>query len=123
MLSSMTPTIVTRAGQTWLVLGSPGGSQIPNVVLQVLLNRAVFDMPLREAVAAPRFHHQWRPDALRLEKAGFPADVSAALERRGHKIEIAGWRLGEVNAAERAPEGGRLIGAPDPRGAGRAAAW
>jgi gamma-glutamyltranspeptidase/glutathione hydrolase len=123
MLSSMTPAIVTRGGQTWLVLGSPGGSQIPNLVLQVLLNRAVHDMPLRDAVAAPRFHHQWKPDVLRLEKVGFPADVSAALERRGHKIEVARWRLGEVNAAERSPEGNRLIGAPDPRGAGRAAAW
>jgi gamma-glutamyltranspeptidase/glutathione hydrolase len=123
MLSSMTPTIVTRGGRTWLVLGSPGGSQIPNVVLQVVLNRSVFGMSLRDAVAAPRFHHQWKPDALRLEKPGFPADVSTALERRGHKIEVAGWKLGEVNAAELDPGSGRLIGAPDPRGAGRAAAW
>jgi gamma-glutamyltranspeptidase/glutathione hydrolase len=123
MLSSMTPTIVVRGGETWLVLGSPGGSQIPNVVLQVLLNRAVFDMTLRDAVTAPRFHHQWKPDVLRLEKVGFPADVRSALERRGHKIEVAGWRVGEVNAAERSPGGERLVGAADPRGSGRVAAW
>jgi len=123
MLSSMTPTIVAREGKTWLVLGSPGGSRIPNMVLQVFLNRAVFDLPLQEAVDAPRLHHQWEPDVLQLEPRGIPADVRAGLERRGHQVRVVDGWMGEVNAAELDPASGRVLGAPDPRGAGRAAAW
>jgi gamma-glutamyltranspeptidase/glutathione hydrolase len=123
MLSSMAPTIATRNGGTWLVLGSPGGSRIPNAVLQVLLNRIEYGLPLEEAVAAPRFHHQWKPDVLRFEARSFPADVLRNLERRGHRLEeLNGW-MGEVTAAERAPDGGRLLGVPDPRRAGHAVAW
>ncbi len=123
MLSSMTPTIVARDGRTWLVLGSPGGSRIPNAVLQVLLNRALFDLPLQEAVDAPRIHHQWKPDVLVMEPRGIPADVRQNLERRGHRLQEAEWPIGEVNAAEREPTSGRVLGAADPRGSGKAAAW
>jgi gamma-glutamyltranspeptidase/glutathione hydrolase len=122
MLSSMTPTVVLRGGKAWLVLGSPGGSQIPNMVLQVLLNRAEFGLPLEQAVGAPRLHHQWKPDELRLER-GFPAGVVQSLEKRGHKIKALDDGMGEVNAAERDPAAGRVLGAADPRRAGRAVAW
>ncbi len=123
MLSSMTPTIVLRGGSTWLVLGSPGGSRIPTAVLQVLLNRLEFGLPLREAVEAPRAHHQWKPDTLTLESRGFPADVIRNLETRGHTIRTLSWWMGEVNAAELAPESGRVLGAADPRRNGVVATW
>src|SRR5687768_17466397 len=67
-LSSMTPTIVARDGKVVLVTGSPGGRTIINTVLCVVLNVLEFDMPLREAVDAARLHHQWFPDAVRVER-------------------------------------------------------
>ncbi|MCH8523139.1 MAG: gamma-glutamyltransferase, partial [Balneolales bacterium] len=67
MLSSMTPTIVTRDGELYMVLGTPGGSTIMTTVLQVFLNVVEFGMNIQQAVAAPRFHHQWMPDLLYYE--------------------------------------------------------
>jgi gamma-glutamyltranspeptidase/glutathione hydrolase len=92
------------------------------MVLQVLLNRAEFGLSLEQAVGAPRLHHQWKPDELRLER-GFPAGVVQSLEKRGHKIKALDDGMGEVNAAERDPAAGRVLGAADPRRAGRAVAW
>src|SRR5690606_504156 len=86
-LSSMTPTIVTRDGRTVLVLGSPGGSRIITTVLQVLLNVVEYGLDVQEAVDAPRFHHQWYPDVIRLERVGFPRDVVDALTAMGHRSE------------------------------------
>ena len=123
MLSSMTPTLVLREGKTLLVLGSPGGSRIPNAVLQVILNRTVFGLPLREAVDAPRIHHQWKPDRLDLEKRGIPADVARNLEKRGHTLRLSPWWIGEVNAAELDAESGRVLGVADPRRGGDVAVW
>ncbi|MCZ6777518.1 MAG: gamma-glutamyltransferase [Acidobacteria bacterium] len=123
MLSSMTPTLVLRDGKAWLVLGSPGGSRIPNAVLQVLLNRTVFDLPLREAVEAPRVHHQWKPDRLDLEKRGIPADVARNLEKRGHTLRPSPWWIGEVNVAELDAGMGRVLGVADPRRGGVVAVW
>jgi gamma-glutamyltranspeptidase/glutathione hydrolase len=93
------------------------------MVLQVFLNRVVFGMPLQEAVDAPRLHHQWEPDVLQLEPRGIAADVRSGLERRGHQMRVVDGWMGEVNAAELDPATGRFLGAPDPRGAGRAATW
>src|SRR5262249_52634907 len=93
MLSSMSPTIaVSSSGRPVLVLGSPGGPVIITAVLQVLLDVIDFKMELQEAVSAPRFHHQWRPDRLELERGGFPVDVQEALRRRGHEVVEMGPR-------------------------------
>jgi gamma-glutamyltranspeptidase/glutathione hydrolase len=85
-LSSMTPTIVCRDGKAEAVLGTPGGPTIVSALAQALLGIIEFDWNPRDAVDAPRIHHQWMPDELYLEH-GFPADVTRALERRGHRLE------------------------------------
>jgi len=126
-LSSMTPTIVTRDGQTVLVLGSPGGARIINGVLLVLLNRLAFGISLPEAVALPRYHHQWMPDALFLEKSAFTSVKMDALRSRGHDVrdisEISAATprpksIGQVNAIERDPKTGELVGVGDGRRGG-----
>jgi gamma-glutamyltranspeptidase/glutathione hydrolase len=118
MLSSMTPTIVTKDDRTFLVLGSPGGSRIITTVLQVVLNVIDHGMNVQEAVDAPRFHHQWLPEEIRVERRGFPADVIRALEARGHKV-VAGYDMGDVHAILIDPKTGMRFGASDPRMDGR----
>jgi len=122
MLSSMTPTIVTRrdpggAEKLLLVLGTPGGATIITTVLQVFLNVVEFDMELQAAVDAPRFHHQWLPDVLQLDAGGFPSDVVEALRRKGHVVETRPLR-GDVQAIQRDADGSWLRGASDARGYG-----
>lgn len=80
-LSSMSPTIVVKDGKTWLVTGSPGGSRIITTVLQMVVNSIDYGMNVAEATNAPRFHHQWLPDELRVEK-GFSPDTPAAGSKR-----------------------------------------
>lgn len=118
-LSSMTPTIVLESGRPRFVIGSPGGSKIPTTVLQVFLHAGPRGKPLAEAVAAPRFHHQHLPDQILLERDAFPADVKAALERLGHRLEERRPKdpMGRVHAIA-FEEGGSLVGAADPRGYG-----
>jgi len=111
-LSSMTPTIVTRDGQFFLAVGSPGGPTIISTVLLVLLNVIDFGMDIQQAVDWPRFHHQWMPDELRLEESGFSPDTIALLESRGHQVRRRGYQ-GEVCAIQR--KDGWLLGAPDSR--------
>jgi gamma-glutamyltranspeptidase/glutathione hydrolase len=84
-LSSMTPTIVLKDGKPFLIAGSPGGSRIITAVLQVIINAVDFQMPINQAVGAPRLHHQWRPDQTYVEP-GFDPAVLAALEARGHTL-------------------------------------
>jgi gamma-glutamyltranspeptidase/glutathione hydrolase len=117
MLSSMTPTIVTRDGRTVLVLGSPGGSQIITTVLQVLLDVVDFKMNVQEAVDAPRFHHQWTPDVVTIEKDRFTPDVLNALGARGHATKVV-TPIGEVYAIAVDPASGERTGASDPRADG-----
>ncbi|NEL70317.1 gamma-glutamyltransferase, partial [Escherichia coli] len=81
-LSSMSPTIVLKDGQPVLVTGSPGGSRIISTVLQVIVNVLDYQLDVREAVKAPRLHHQWMPDEVRVEK-GFADDVLADLRALG----------------------------------------
>jgi gamma-glutamyltranspeptidase / glutathione hydrolase len=114
MLSSMTPTIVTRDGETRLVLGSPGGGRIITTVLQVLLNVVEFDLDVQQAVDAPRFHHQWQPDVLRLERVGFPRDVVDALDAMGHHTEVNA-DMGDVHVIQIDPDSSLRVGASDPR--------
>ena len=120
-LSSMTPTIVTENGHLRMAVGSPGGSTIISTVLQVLLNVLEYNMDAGSAVAAPRLHHQWLPDQLRLEPFGLDAATLAELRRRGHKLqEQSPW--GNANAIVVTPDG-RLEGAADPRGEGSSSGY
>lgn len=119
-LSSMTPTIVTENGKLRLVTGSPGGSTIITTVLQIVLNVLVYDLNVKEAVASPRFHHQWLPDQVAMEK-GFNAATLTNLRQRGHKV-AEGRSWGNANAIVRTPEGW-LEGAADPRGEGAVAGY
>jgi gamma-glutamyltranspeptidase / glutathione hydrolase len=115
-LSSMTPTIVLRDGKLYLVVGSPGGPTIINTVLEVIVNVIDFGMNVADAVDAPRLHHQWMPDVLKLER-GFSPDTVALLKARGHTVEIENGQ-GEV-AAIRVIDGW-LEGSADPRTEGTA---
>jgi gamma-glutamyltranspeptidase / glutathione hydrolase len=117
-LSSMTPTFVLRDGRLALVTGSPGGSRIISTVLQVIVNSIDFGMNLAEAVAAPRVHHQWRPDMLLVE-TGVSPDTLRLLRERGHKVVI-GSTSGSANSIAVTREG--LTGAADPRHRGTLAA-
>jgi gamma-glutamyltranspeptidase/glutathione hydrolase len=84
MLSSMTPTIVERDGQLYMVLGAPGGSTIITAVFQVITNVTDFGMSLEEAVQAGRFHHQWLPDEILVERGALPDSTMAELKAMGH---------------------------------------
>lgn len=118
MLSSMTPTIVARDGRTFLVVGSPGGSRIITTVLQVVMNVIDHGMDVQEAVDAPRFHHQWLPDQIRIERQGFPLDVVRNLEAMGHTVSRQA-DMGDVHAILIDPKTGLRLGASDPRLDGR----
>lgn len=121
MLSSMTPVIVEKNGSLMLVAGSPGGSTIITSVLQTVLNTAVYEMPLDEAIAAPKFHSQWLPDRISVEEDRFPADVTEALELMGHKIHHI-ETLGRVDAVMATPDG-TVTAAGDPRADNSAAGF
>ncbi|MBD2356098.1 gamma-glutamyltransferase [Tolypothrix sp. FACHB-123] len=115
-LSSMTPTIVTENGHLRMVVGAPGGSTIITQVLQVILNVLVYGMDAGAAVSAPRIHHQWLPDELRVEPWGLDAVTLQQLRRRGHNIkETTPW--GNANAIVVTADK-TLEGAADPRGEG-----
>jgi gamma-glutamyltranspeptidase/glutathione hydrolase len=117
MLSSMTPTILARDGKLALVTGSPGGRTIINTVLGIVLNATVYGMNAREAVDAPRMHHQWLPDSIRLEEGAVPPEVVDALEAMGHEITFRS-RQGEANSILIDPTTGVAYGANDRRRAG-----
>lgn len=86
-LSSMTPTFVLRPdGSLYFTIGSPGGTTIPNTVLEVITNVIDHGMNLQEAIDAPRIHHQWLPDEIKEEPLGMAGDTRRALEMRGHKF-------------------------------------
>ena len=114
MLSSMTPTILARDGQPFLVVGSPGGRTIINSVLLTILNVVDFGMNLQEAVDAPRFHHQWLPDRIDHEPFAFSPDTAALLVQRGHALRQA-RRQGVVNAILWDARAGVMEGAADRR--------
>jgi gamma-glutamyltranspeptidase/glutathione hydrolase len=86
MLSSMTPTIVLKDNKPFLVVGTPGGTTIPTSVFQTIVNIIEFDMSTEDAVWKPKFHHQWLPDTLEIEK-GFPEDTRNSLEKMGYAIK------------------------------------
>jgi gamma-glutamyltranspeptidase/glutathione hydrolase len=117
-LSSMSPTIVLKDGKPVLVTGSPGGSRIISTVLQVIVNVLDYRMDVAAAVAAPRLHHQWLPDEVRVER-GFPDETLAALRAKGHRVVES---LGQTSANSIAVTENGLLGAPDPRTRGADAA-
>jgi gamma-glutamyltranspeptidase / glutathione hydrolase len=114
-LSSMTPTIVLKDGKLFMVVGSPGGPTIINTVLQVLVNVIDHRMNLRQAVEAPRVHHQWLPDSVSHEPFGLAADVLEALKKRGHKVALRPHYIGDVQAIMIDLETGERLGVSDPR--------
>jgi gamma-glutamyltranspeptidase / glutathione hydrolase len=117
-LSSMSPTIVLKDGKPVLVTGSPGGSRIISTVLQVIVNVIDYRMNIAAAVAAPRLHHQWLPDEVRIER-GFAEETLAALRAKGHRVAEP---MGQTSANSIAVTPDGLLGAPDPRTRGAAAA-
>ena len=110
-LSSMTPTILFENGRPLLATGSPGGSRIITTVLQVVMNVVDHGMNVAAASAAPRVHHQWLPDQLRVE-TGLSPDTLQALAAKGHEIEL-GNAMGSTQTVGRVE--GIFVGASDPR--------
>lgn len=96
-LSSMSPTIVTKDGKIFLVLGSPGGSRIISITLQTALNIIDHGMAPQEAVNAPRIHHQWLPDEVYYEQRGVSKDSLNLLDKMGYKmVEQTPWGAAEL---------------------------
>jgi gamma-glutamyltranspeptidase/glutathione hydrolase len=118
-LSSMTPAIVLKDDRLFMVLGSPGGATIISTVANIIMGVIDFGLDIQQAVNAPRFHHQWMPDELRLEKFGFSPDTLLLLANGGYKLEQTGyWGDAECIAVD--PRTGDRLGASDGRNGGRA---
>jgi gamma-glutamyltranspeptidase/glutathione hydrolase len=113
MLSAMSPTIVEKDGQLFLVIGAPGGSTIITAVFQVMMNVMEFGLPLDEAIKAGRFHNQWLPDEIWVEKAALTPERRKELEQLGHKLREVNY-MAVVKAIMRLSNG-KLHGAGDPR--------
>jgi len=115
-LSSMTPTFVVRPdGTLYFAIGSPGGTTIPNTVLQVICNVIDHGMNLQEAIDAPRVHHQWVPDEIRDEPRGLSGDTRRTLEARGHKFAITLENMGDVQGIMIEEKTNTRLGASDAR--------
>ena len=112
MLSSMSPTIVRKDDRNFLVTGSPGGSRIITTTLQVIMNVIDHNMNIQTAVSAPRIHHQWLPDEIRVEQ-GISPDTLDLLRARGHTINT-GSAMGAIQSIL-IGEDGTLYGGADPR--------
>jgi len=121
-VSSQTPTIAVKGGKLAFVIGTPGGTTIPNTVLQVTLNLIDHGMNIQEAIDAPRIHHQWLPDVVRRERYALAKDVLHALEAKGHKFASEPAVIGQVHGIAVDANGVRLGGA-DSRGSGKAAGY
>ncbi|WP_335899572.1 gamma-glutamyltransferase [Shewanella algae] len=117
-LSSMSPTMIMKDGQPFLVTGSPGGARIITTVLQIIMNVIDHDLNIAEASFAPRMHHQWLPDEIRVERS-LNGDTIALLEAMGHQVKVKS-SMGSTQSIMVTEEG--KFGASDPRRAGSEAA-
>ena len=118
MLSSMTPVVVRKDGKAVLVTGSPGGRTIITTVLCVVLNVTEFEMPVGDAVSAPRTHHQWFPDAVRFEGVKQHPELVKQLKALGHTVTE--HQQGDAHSIWIDPKTGQRIGAADKRRDGKA---
>ncbi len=118
MLSSMSPSLMTRDGKVELVIGTPGGSRIFTSIFQVMNNLYDYDMPLDKAVAAQRVHHQLLPkDTVYFDSyAPLAGPVADELKQMGYVLEDQGWEMGDIQAIR--VDGAKLETASDPRGRG-----
>jgi gamma-glutamyltranspeptidase / glutathione hydrolase len=112
-LSAMTPTIVLKDGKLWLVLGTPGGPTIITTVANVLIGVVDFGLDIQAAVNSPRFHNQWLPDRVMLEKNRFSPDTVNILRARGHNITWGG--VGDAECIQIDLQTGERLGASDAR--------
>lgn len=128
-LSSMTPTIVSKGGEVYLAVGAAGGPTIISQVAQTIINyldmrmnggpeMVELELSIHDALRTPRFHHQWRPDELRIETT-WADPIMQDLEKKGHKLKKVG-SIGACQVIARNPDGAGFIGAADPRGNGNA---
>ena len=116
MLSSMTPTLVEKDNKLWMTLGTPGGSTIITSVLQTILNVYEFNMSMQHAVDAPRFHHQWLPDIVKVEATSFDDKTIKELENKGYVVDYKNASsIGRVDAILVLSDGS-LEGGADKRG-------
>lgn len=113
MLSSMAPTIVLKKGKPYIIVGTPGGTTIPTSVYQSIVNTIDFKLSPNMAVNAPKFHHQWLPESVSVEK-NFPETTISDLEKMNYKIE----RISQIGRTEMIviDEKGNIIGVADGRG-------
>jgi gamma-glutamyltranspeptidase/glutathione hydrolase len=116
----MTPTLVTHQGKPFLITGSPGGSTIITTVLQVIVNLVDHGMSIADAVALPRFHHQWLPDAIYYGRYGLSPDTIAKLRSKGHELKQRSV-LGDANSIHIVD--GVRYGFKDPRHEGQAVGY
>jgi len=120
MLSSMTPTIVLKNNKPFLVVGTPGGTTIPTSVFQTLVNIIDFELTAEEAVNKPKFHHQWLPDEIAVEK-DFPENVVERLKQIGYTIKTRG-AIGRTEVIKINPNG-KIEAVADKRGDDDARGW
>jgi len=126
MLSSMTPTIILKDGEPYIIMGSPGGSQIITTVLQVILNCIDFDMNIREAIEAPRIHHQWMPDSIFYEQGALSPELKQDLIEMGYRFWDDSVEVRIIGIAEGIMIDNKnkiIYGASDPRGGGMAVGY
>lgn len=117
-LSSMSPTIILKDGQPIITVGAAGGPTIISQVLLAIIRQVDFEMPVDEALAAPRFHHQWSPDVVLVEER-MPEAVIAELKKRGHEITLRGG-IGVSQGIGRSLSTRTFRGSNDPRVPGKA---
>ncbi|GAB4092177.1 gamma-glutamyltransferase family protein [Flaviaesturariibacter terrae] len=120
MLSSMTPTIVLKDNKPWIVVGTPGGTTIPTSVFQALVNIIDFGLDADAAINEPKFHHQWLPDVLYVEK-GFPVEIRQRLEAMGYRLEERA-QIGRTEIIQVTPAG-TFVAVGDHRGDDSAAGF
>jgi gamma-glutamyltranspeptidase/glutathione hydrolase len=112
-LSAMTPTIVLKDGKLWLVMGTPGGPTIITTVANILVGVEDYGLDIQQAVNSPRFHEQWLPDRIMMERNRFSPDTLALLKERGNDITFGG--VGDGECIEIDLDSGRRLGASDAR--------